>query len=146
MLRGNPSKTPINLREPVVPPGEVVIPAEISQSGAVVWARLAPIAIGLGTLSPADVEPFKVLCELQATIDRAARATDAPEFSAFTVIDDGESAPVVVVHAALKLVARLAPVIRPYYEKFGLEPVSRARLQTGPAREPVNKWGALAGG
>jgi hypothetical protein len=44
------------------------------------------------------------------------------------------------LHGAVKLEKELAPVIRPFYEKFGLEPVGRARISVGKSREPESKW------
>jgi P27 family predicted phage terminase small subunit len=140
LLRGNPGKGRINAREPAVPPGDVRVPATISKDGRRVWERLAPIAIAMQTLTVADVEAFKTLCELQASLDLVSKAKNARDFVPFTVGDNG-----IVVHAALALELKIAPVVRPYYEKFGLEPVGRARLTVGPAA-PASKWAALTGG
>jgi len=143
VLRGNPGRAPLNRREPVPPAGAVRVPGTISAGGRRVWKRLAPIAVAMGTLTRADVEAFKTLCELQATLDQAAAAKDDPGFVLFVVGEDGDGAPVVTVHPAVTLELRIAPIVRPYYEKFGLEPVGRARVQVGPAA-PVSKWAGLA--
>ena len=143
VLRGNPGKARLNAAEPVVPAGEVGVPATISRGGRRVWDRLAPIAIAMRTLTVADVEAFKTLCELQASLDLAAAAKDEPGFLAFVVGDDGDGPPTCVLHAALSLELRIAPIVRPYYEKFGLEPVGRARISVGPAA-PASKWAGLA--
>jgi hypothetical protein len=100
----------------------------------------------MGTLTTADVEPFKRLCSLQAILDIADAQMDAPGFGVFTVSEDYNGADKVGYHAAIKLAKELSPVIRPYYALFGLEPVSRARIAVPkkPVDEPVSKWaGAL---
>lgn len=101
----------------------------------------------MGTLTRADVRPFATMCELQATMLKASAQKDAEQFAPFTVSDDYNGAPVVKVHAALKLERETATALRPYYALFGLEPVSRARIQVAkkPADEaPQSKWaGAL---
>lgn len=146
-LRGNPSKTKPNKFEPKPPKGDVVKPAALSQVAGRVWDELAPVAIAMGTLTPADVWAFKTLCELQASLDMASAAKDAPEFAPFTVSDDFNGAPKMGVHGALNLELKYAPVIRAYYEKFGLEPAGRARISLPPqAGEPENKWAGLLAG
>ena len=47
------------------------------------------------------------------------------------------------VHAALKLERETASALRPYYEKFGLEPVGRARISVPQTKAPESKWGAI---
>jgi hypothetical protein len=143
-LRGNPSKTKLNQREPKPPPGEVVKPAEMSADASRVWDAIAPIAIGMGTLTPADVWAFKTLCELQASLDMAARAKSAPEFAPFTVSEDYNGAPKMGIHGALSLELRYAPIIRPYYEKFGIDgPTGRARMSIPGKKEPETKWAGV---
>lgn len=144
MLRGNPSKEKLNENEVRPPSGAVVVPAELSGLARVVWERLAPVCIQMGTLTPADLETFKRLCELQADLDKACASKDAPEFALFTVSEDYNGAPKMGLHAAVKLEKELSPVIRPYYELFGLSPQSRARISVPKLLdEPVSKWAGL---
>lgn len=139
VLQGNPGKRPLNQAEPKPPSGEVVMPGELSQAGRVVWGRLSPIARAMGTLTTADVEAFKTLCELQASLDMAARMKDSPEFAVVTVSDDGA---VMAAHPVFSLELKYAPVIRPYYERFGLEPAGRSRIQL-PEKAPTSKWAGM---
>lgn len=145
VLRGNPSKKRLNAAEPQPPKGGVVKPKGLSVVAGAIWDELAPIAVAMGTLTPADVRPFRMLCELQATLDIATSQKDAPGFAPFTMSEDYNGAPKMGLHAAIKLEKEYAPVIRPYYALFGLEPVSRARIQVSKkAEEPQSKWaGAL---
>lgn len=144
VLRGNPGKEKLNENEPQPPAGEVTKPANLSERGGVVWDRLAPVCIAMGTLTTADLDTFATLCELQADMDMARAAKNAPEFAPFTVSEDYNGAPKIGVHGAIKLEKELSPVIRPYYALFGLEPVSRARIQVGKQAEPpASKWAGV---
>ena len=143
VLQGNPGQRKLNEAEPKPPVGEVVPPAATSKAALVIWERLAPVAKAMGTLTTADVWAFKTLCELQASMDMASRAKDAEEFAPFTVSDDYNGAPKMGLHGALGLELKYAPVIRPYYEKFGLEPVGRARISVPKSAQPADDWAAL---
>jgi phage terminase small subunit len=144
-LRGNPGQRKLNENEPCPPLGDVVKPAELSAPAGVVWDRLAPGCLAMGTLTTVDVEAFGTLCELKATLEMASRQKDAEGFAPFVISQDFNGADVVKVHAAVKLERETAGALRPYYALFGLEPVSRARIQVPKkADEPVSKWaGAL---
>lgn len=126
LLRGNPSKTKPNPREPKPPAGPVAQPVELSVGARAVWAELAPVCVAMGTLTPADVRVFATMCELQSTLQRASAAKDASEAEALTVV--------------LKLEWDTATAVRPYYALFGLEPVSRARVAVKPDEQKVSKW------
>jgi len=126
VLRGNPSRKKLNENEPRPPSGPVDRPTDLSKAAIIVWDELAPICLAMGTLTPADVRPFRTLCELQATFD-ANTATKG------TAVFD------------VRLERDTANTMRPYYALFGLEPVSRARISVPKKTdEPVSKWaGAL---
>jgi hypothetical protein len=129
ILRGNPGQRKLNTQEPKPPAGEVVKPAGLSAGAAAIWDELAPICVGMGTLTLADVRPFRTLCELQSSLDRASILKSVGEWD-----------------TALKLEKEFAGLIRPYYALFGLEPVSRAKITVPKADEPVNKWEGVLGG
>lgn len=127
LLRGNPSKTKPNPDEPKPPEGAVEMPKGLSKAAQLAWKELAPICVGMGTLTLADVRPFATLCELQATFAVAVGRKGTDLFDP-------------------RLERDTAVALRPYYALFGLEPVSRARIVVPKKREePTSKWaGALA--
>jgi len=143
ILRGNPGKRPLNQDEPQPPKGPVVKP-ELSAGADRVWDALAPVCEAMGTLTAADVRVFATLCELQATFIAAVKEKNAEGFSPFlvtTMVDSaGNEHMNVKEHPAIKLERNTAAAMRPYYEKFGLEPVGRARIHVKKPEEPVNKW------
>ena len=128
VLRGNPSKKRLNALEPQPPAGDVVKPGSLSDGAGRVWDRLAPICLAMGTLTVADVSVFAVLCEGQATLERAAAMKADPD----------------TLDAATKIEKDFLPLVRPYYAMFGLEPSSRARLVVPrPAEVPESKWAGV---
>lgn len=129
LLRGNPSKTKPNALEPKPPAGAVTKPGGLSTGAAAVWDELAPICLAMGTLTVADVRVFGTLCELQASLQYAT-AQKAQAMAG------GEAD----LAAVLKAERDTANTLRPYYALFGLEPISRAKIQV-PKAEPVSKWG-----
>lgn len=147
-LRGNPSKTKLVDREPRVPEGEVGKPAALTHGAGVVWDRLAPVCVQMGTLTRADVSTFATLCELQATMEAASGQKDRPGFTIFlhtTMVDSaGNEHQQVKIHPAIRLEGETAVKLRPYYDYFGMTPTGRARIQVKPATEPVSKWVAVA--
>jgi hypothetical protein len=125
ILRGNPGKRKPNPDEPLPPAGEVVKPG-LSPGAVVVWDRLAPICLAMRTLTPADVDVFKTLCEMQCTFDQNSAVKGTAVFD-------------------VRLERDTATALRPYYALFGLEPVSRARISVSKKQveEPVSKWAGV---
>ena len=118
VLRGNPSKVRLNEAEPKPPASEVVKP-QMGPDAGMVWDRVAPVALAMGTLTAADVDGFKTFCQLQAKLD-------APDVE-------------------LAELLKTAATIRPYYGMFGLEPSARSRIKVSKPEQPASKWaGALA--
>ena len=125
MLRGNPSKTKLSELEPVPPQGEVIKPVGLAVGVEAVWDELAPICLAMRTLTLADVRVFVTLCELQATFNDNAKLRGTDGFSDRRERD-------------------IATALRPYYALFGLEPVSRARIQVPKVQEaPTSKWAGV---
>ena len=148
LLQGNPGKRKLNELEPKPPEGESIPHEEVSRLAQKVWDEVGPICLYMGTLTPADVSSFATFCELEATRRVASKQKDAEGFTPFlmTTITDsaGNEHPKVQEHPAIKLERNTAAALRPYYEKFGLEPVSRARLVVNKNEEPKSKWAELA--
>ncbi len=125
VLRGNPGKRRLNADEPIPPVGDVQKPT-LSITAGFVWDELAPLALAMGTLTRADVSAFAMLCELQATLQSAAVGKNKRR----------------TFFRAIEIERAFAPIIRPYYALFGLEPVSRSRIQIAKKAETpvVSKW------
>lgn len=130
VLRGNPGQRKLNTQEPTPPAGIAVKPARLSEGAGPVWDELAPVCMVMGTLTPADVSAFVTFCELRASSDYTIRqkATTEPD----------------KMGRLFKTERELANALRPYYEKFGLEPSGRARISL-PKTPSVNKWADVIG-
>jgi P27 family predicted phage terminase small subunit len=146
VLQGVTRRDRLNPDEPR-PSGEVVKPGELSGGAGLVWDRLAPVCLQMGTLTCADVPAFARLCELQATAEAASGQKDRPGFSIFlhtTMVDSaGNEHQQVKVHPAIRIEGETAQKLRPYYDYFGMTPSGRARLSVKKADVPVSKWANL---
>lgn len=146
VLQGNPGQRKLNEREPKPPMGPPRIP-KMSAAARDIWDEVAPMAIAMGTLTSIDGKAFAAYCELQATLDRACAEKDVEGFTPFlmTLVSDanGNEYYKASEHPAIKLERNTAGALRPYFEKFGLEPVGRARISVPKANEPENEWVAM---
>jgi P27 family predicted phage terminase small subunit len=141
VLRGNPSKKPLNLAEPQPPADPVVVPDGLTPGARIVWGRMAPICVAMGTLSVGDVPAFVSFCELQASFDLLMVTKAAPGFALLRWTEDATGDRILVVHPVLRLERETAAALRPYYEHFGLTPAARSRIMVRPAAAPaVSKW------
>jgi hypothetical protein len=105
-----------------------VKPTTLTLDAITVWDGLAPICLAMGTLTVADVRAFTTLCELEANLALARRWKADPKTRA----------------AGLKLEKKFASDVRPFYEAFGLTPMSRSRIKVPKADEaPVSKWAGV---
>jgi len=138
ILRGVPGHRKLPEHEVRPPSGEVTKPAGLSAGAAVVWDRIAPVCLYMGTLTTADVPTFGRMCELQATAEQASAMKDTDGFTYFDVKDGSP-------HPCLRVERETATALRPYYDYFGMTPPSRARISVPkPKDQPESKWaGAL---
>jgi phage terminase small subunit len=127
LLRGNPGKGPLNLLEPGPPPGQVTKPSWLSAGACLIWDQMAPLCVAMRTLTVVDEKAFGCFCELQFSLERGA---------AMKRMGDWDE--------AMRVERHYAPLIRPYYDYFGLTPTSRARMAVAKADDgPVKKWANL---
>src|SRR3990167_172379 len=130
VLRGVVHMARMNQDEPTAPDGPVVRPGTLTRGGRIVWDEMSPIVLAMRTLTAADVSAFATYCEIEATRRLASSQKDATADTA-----------IMPLLTALKLDRDSANLLRPYYERFGLEPSGRARLRVPKAVEPpVSKW------
>jgi phage terminase small subunit len=92
------------------------MPPTLTKRARPIWEELLPHCAYMGTVSAADARAFAMLCELEAKADQAKRKADP-----------------------LPLI-RLAETLRKFYEKFGLDPQSRSRIQVRKPDAPASKW------
>ena len=112
ILRGNPGKHRLNLREPKPAPSSLEPPAWLDAAAAAIWREEAPGLLRLGLLSRADRLMFALLC------DRAAQYQVALEKSRNGILSE----------------------IRQLCGQFGMSPAARARLSTPAEDARTGRW------
>jgi P27 family predicted phage terminase small subunit len=114
----------------------------MSKAGAAIWDEIAPVCLAMGTLTTADVVAFASMCELQATMREASAAKDGRQLFQLVKGDDDPRLEV-VIDSVLRLERDTAGALRPYYDFFGLNPVSRAKIAVPKAPEQKSKWAQI---
>ena len=128
-------KDRINTREPKPKAGEPVKPTALSSPASRAWDRVAPLCLAMGTLTTADGEAFATLCELVATRGLVSQEKKRRGFRVLIDVTDKNGNTRNQQHPAVVLERATATALRPYFEKFGLDPQGRARLTVGPAKD-----------
>lgn len=116
IMRADRIKTP-----PVPPPGEVRCPSWLSKGDKAVWRRLGPLALAAGTLTTLDIETFARLCHEVGRYWRLAKVIE----------EEGEtykSGDLTKPHPSVGQMEAAAKEARLLGERFGLDPLSRQRL------------------
>ena len=80
VLEGNPSRRPVNTREPKPPAGMPDKPDDLGAIASAEWDRLGPPLVAMGTLTQVDGEAFTALTtqfararQIRRSINRSAR-------------------------------------------------------------------------
>jgi P27 family predicted phage terminase small subunit len=107
-------------------------PADLSPRAAAEWHRLAPAAVGLGTLTAADLTAFGLLCATLATERQAREVIDAEGMSVPTA--DGGKKPNPAVRAAETARNQAIRLL----ESFGLTPRGRQSVDVKPRNSPAH--------
>ncbi len=118
-------------RTPKTEPAERLLtaprpPKHLSERAAREWRRLAPLVVGLGTMTAAD---FPALELLAATMATAAHASETIELEGLsTTTADGSKKS----HPALRVLERARSQARALLADFGLNPRARQSLDIHP--------------
>ena len=127
ILRGNPSKTPINKDEPRPPAGPLTPPPEITGPLADLWEELSAPLLAMGCLTVADTAGFAKLVHLEYAMRELSKtmATDT---------------------TAAREFVRLATLALRLYDRYGMTPSARANLTVNkPANDPLRDFLAAGG-
>jgi len=112
-------------------------PAHLSERAAVEWHRLAPAAVGLGTLSAADLRAFELLAETLATAEEARLTVAAEGYSTGTA--DGGRKP----HPAVRVMETARAQAARLLDAFGLTPRGRQGVDPAPLPKADNPFARL---
>jgi P27 family predicted phage terminase small subunit len=116
------------------------VPAGLSERAAAEWRQLAPAAVGVGTLTAADLTAFALLCATLATERQAREVIEAEGLSVAT--DGGGMKP----HPCVRIVENARNQSVRLLESFGLTPKGRQSIDVNPPGSPANElaerfWG-----
>lgn len=127
ILRGNPSRRPLNLDEPKHPPIDVEdVPAELADPIAIgEWQRLIPSLTKTGHLQ---------------TVDRAALIAYCVKYGQWQTLEQQAAKDGLIVdgkpHPAIALANKTLVVLLRAAADLGLTPTSRARVVGAPQTQP----------
>ena len=140
VLRGNPSKRPINRQEPRPEPLDTACPPELTDPEAIAeWHRTIAPAVGTGHVTSADRVFAIAHCELWATWrSQLADALRHPHVVAVGQHQHPMPNPArVMSNKTLLILAKVDA-------ELGLTPVSRTRVKTGGQASTDDERTALA--
>jgi P27 family predicted phage terminase small subunit len=120
--RGNPSKRPINHREPQLSPGQREAPSRLTPRAREIWDEVAGELIDAGQLRSADMGLFEEWCSTKAELElTAARLRKVAQEE-------------LVEHRHLLVHSRgLKTIYKGLSAELGLSPTSRSRVVAAPA-------------
>ena len=127
MLRGNPSRRPLNKSEPR-PKAKArtpSAPSDLGPDGQREWRRLAKELMGLGLLTTVDLTAFRAYCDVYETYTDAMR--NIRQFGCIIKTPKGFLMTSPYVHLANKALAQMLQLM----QEFGMTPAARSRVEVG---------------
>jgi P27 family predicted phage terminase small subunit len=129
-LEGNPSKRPLNPREPKPAVKRPRCPAYLDNSAKREWRRLVPILERMRVLTEADEIALANLCQQYAMLQEAQIKLRKTGLLIKTRSGYIQQSPLVgIISVTVDQVIKLS-------REFGLTPSSRTRIQVEPAESP----------
>jgi P27 family predicted phage terminase small subunit len=126
LLRGNPSKTPINRDEPCAPAALPEPPDYLSRRALEEWTRLGALLKDSGLISNLDQIAFGCLCQLIGRLSEAEGLL--AQHGLLVKGPNGYPMPspyLTIVNSSSRQILRIAA-------EFGMTPSSRSRVQLDP--------------
>ena len=105
-------------------------PDHLSEHARSEWMKLAPAAVGLGTLTGADLRGFELLCDTLA-VEAEARATLAREGYTTPTAGGGQKP-----HPAVRIAEAARNQAHRLLADYGLTPRGRQGVDTSPPPDP----------
>jgi len=137
-LEGNPGKRPLNKHEPQ--PGKLVnadCPTVIANDkyARAEWERIAPVLVGMGVLTEADLTALAVYCRTCGEYWRAIEQMDREGGPLYVSPKTGYA----MVSPLFSVAQRCADQMRRLMVEFGLTPAARVKLSVEP-EEPSDEF------
>ncbi len=131
MRYGNPSKRPMNEREPKPRKATPRCPAWLRPEAKTVWRRMVPELRRMKVLSTADGEALASFCQAHV------RWQEAEEFlakhgSVYAVRDERGQLRYMNQFPQVSIARNLLLILKSFYQEFGMTPSARTRIEIPP--------------
>lgn len=130
LVEGNPSKRPINTREPKPPRTLAVCPEWLSDEAKKAWKRMAPMLRKMGLLTQADVDALAGYCQSYSRW-KAAELFIAANGETYPLRDQAGKVRCVQQWPQVSIARSELKIMRDYQQEFGLTPAARSRIFVG---------------
>lgn len=137
---GNPGKRRLNEGEPVPPAGPIVPPSWLAEPSRQIWDQLAPIVMGMKTLTSADVFAFSRYCNCIARyveLDKFLMRKGASGTTYKVMDGNGKFRSIREIPQAIEY-RRLHEILVRLESHFGLTPAARSRINVEPGAKPAH--------
>ena len=131
ILRGNPSKRPLNAAEPQPPASGIVMPEHLGEVAARRWGELLPMLQATRVMTRADVEALARYCDTYEWW-LAVRAKLKAEGDTYPILNDGGEIKYIAQRPEVSIAHKLATQLRQLEADFGLSPAARVSLKVEP--------------
>lgn len=131
ILRGNPSKRPLNAAEPQPPSDGIVMPEHLGEVAARRWGELLPMLQSTRVMTRADVEALARYCDTYEWW-LAVRAKLKAEGDTYPILNDGGEIKYIAQRPEVSIAHKLATQLRQLEADFGLSPAARVSLKVEP--------------
>ncbi len=125
LVRGNPSKRPINKNEPKPPSGVPPTPKHLSKQGKYWFKRMADELDEIGVLSQLDAKALELLVEAYVEYRHHCEVLDK---EGYTYKNQTESGLMIKTHPATIMKADVWKRIRAMLSEFGMTPAARTKV------------------
>lgn len=133
LVRGNPSKRPINKKEPKLPAGVPPVPKHFTKQGKYWFKRIGEELDAMGVMSSMDAKALELLIEAYTEYRQHCDTLDE---SGYTYTTESEGGTLIKAHPAAAMKADAWKRIRAMLGEFGMTPAARSKVTINtPAEE-----------
>ena len=127
VIKGNPGKRPLNVREPKPKPIKPTCPAWLDAEAKREWKRIVPELDSLGLLGKIDRAALAGYCECWSQWQQASRILQEKGLTFKTPSGYMQQRPEV------SIAQKSLSLLKGFCQEFGLTPSARSRIQTPEA-------------
>lgn len=134
LVRGNPSKRPINKNEPQPPKGVPPVPKHFDKQGKYWFKRMAEELDAIGVISQLDARALELLVEAYTEYRHHCETLDREGYTYAVYSDDdadegkGREIRMIKPHPAAMMKADAWKRLRAMLAEFGMTPSSRSKV------------------